>query len=72
MKTRAKFTVQSKTEMKDGFRVTLTAVTATNEENALFFKYTPTGTLEMGLLDHETAEIFEPGKDYYLDFTPAE
>lgn len=72
MLTRAKFTVQSKTETKDGYRVLLTAVTGTSEENATFFKYTPNGTIEMGLVQAETAGKFVPGKDYYIDFTEVE
>lgn len=73
MSTRAKFLVQTRTESKDGYQVTLTAVTTGNsEENASFFKYTPSGTLTMGLVQPETAESFVPGKEFYLDFTEVE
>ena len=72
MKTRAKFLVQERTETREGFRVKLAAVTGTSEENASFFKYTPSGTLDMGLVSEETAKVFVPGKEFYLDFTEVE
>lgn len=72
MTTRAKFSVQSKTESKDGYKVSLAAVTAGSEDNAAFFKYTPSGIIDMGLIQKETADQFVPGKEYYVDFTAAE
>ena len=69
MSTRAKFTVESKTEVKDGYRVRLTAVIGSSAENATFFKYTPSGVLEMGLVQESTADQFVVGKSYYIDFT---
>jgi hypothetical protein len=42
-----------------------------NSENKVFGDATPNGRLEM----HSTPErlsMFQPGKDYYLDFTPAD
>lgn len=72
MATRAKFQVSERLETPSGYRVTLQPVTATSEENASFFKYTPTGKLEMGLVQQETAEQFTPGKQFYIDFTEAE
>lgn len=72
MSTRAKFVVDSRTEVQSGYKVTLRAVTGTSQENASFFKYTPSGLLEMGLVQAETAEQFVPGKEFYLDFVEAE
>lgn len=39
-------------------------------EDQRFAKATPSGTLEM-LVDNPSAQ-FEPGQDYYLDFTPVD
>lgn len=72
MSTRAKFVVETRTESVSGFKVLLRAVTSTSPENAKFFNYTPSGTLEMGLVNPETAEQFVPGKELYIDFTEAE
>ncbi len=69
MSTRAKFVVQERRELKDGFQVILNAVTGDSEENKSFFKYTPSGRLDMGLVQADTADQFVPGKEFYLDFT---
>lgn len=39
-------------------------------ENERYAKYTPTGKLEITV--DNPAVSFEPGKSYYLDFTPAD
>lgn len=39
------------------------------EENRRFHKYTPSGKLEISVDNPEVN--FELGKEYYLDFTPA-
>lgn len=69
---RTKFTVESKTETKDGYKIVLRAVTATNDHNKKFFKYTPSGTIEVALVAEATAKQFTPGKDYYVDFKAVE
>jgi hypothetical protein len=43
-------------------------VTSGSEENKQFFEATPAGKLEISTLRED---FFEPGKEYYLDFTPA-
>ena len=43
-----------------------------NSENAQFWKYTPQGRVELGTINIEAAKRFELGKEYYVDFTPAE
>lgn len=43
-----------------------------NHENAMFFKWTPYGQIELGTLNPTAAEYFEIGKEYYVDFTLAE
>lgn len=41
-------------------------------ENEKFFASTPSGTIELGVINPEAAQQFELGKEYYIDFTPAE
>lgn len=40
-------------------------------ENARFTKATPWGTIQLGIDNPAALEQFEPGKEYYVDFTPA-
>ncbi len=67
MTVRAKFKVQSVSEGS----VKLSAVTDGSEENKTFFKYTPYGEIQMGMVNPQTAEQFVPGQEFYVDFTPA-
>jgi hypothetical protein len=78
---RAKFTVLEITrrkwyasDKKELYTIKMSPVVGTdnNEENKKFFSSTPSGTIELGLLYEETANLFELGKSYYVDFTPAE
>ena len=43
-----------------------------NHENAKFWNATPSGRLELGTINPEAWEQFELGKEYYIDFTPAQ
>ena len=72
---RCKFTCQSVTKRKgwrDGdefhFDAEFSAVTGGSEENNEFWAATPSGTLKVSTVK---ADVFEPGKDYYLDISPA-
>lgn len=70
-KVRAKFCVVGRTEKQDGnFEIAMAAVIGDNPENNEFFKYTPYGKFDMGLVTAKTAKIFNPGREFYLDFTP--
>ena len=40
-------------------------------ENAQFWRFTPTGKIELGTINPEAWKQFELGKEYYIDFTPA-
>lgn len=42
-------------------------VTGTSDENNRFFASTPSGSLKMSAVSDD---LFVPGKEYYLDFTP--
>lgn len=75
MTTRAKFrcaSVERFSENPEGVRVyRFNAVTDTSTpENERYARYTPIGELKMHV--DNPAVSFEVGKDYYLDFTPAE
>lgn len=54
-----------------GTEVELSAVYNGSEENKKYFKWTPNGKIVLGILNEEAASMFEPGKEYYVDFTPA-
>lgn len=69
--TRAKFTVVSKTQTLDGFRVHMLPVTSGSEENKAFYEWTPSGSIDLGTINPVAAEQLELGKEYYVDFTPA-
>lgn len=40
-------------------------------ENHEFWNATPQGKVELGVINLKAANFFELGKEYYLDFTPA-
>ena len=69
MSVRAKFKCVSNTEAN---QVRLEAVTSGSKENETWSKYTPSGTLTMHIDNAPAKEQFVPGKEYYIDFTPAE
>jgi hypothetical protein len=75
---RAKFYVVSLTKQKmwngaDGIGtvIKLSPIMSGSEENKEFYKYTPPGSIELGTVNEAAAEKFEIGKEYYVDFTPA-
>ncbi|WP_292163115.1 hypothetical protein [Mesorhizobium sp.] len=43
-----------------------------NHENTKFWKASPSGSFEMNVVNAAAADMFEVGKTYYLDFTPAD
>lgn len=55
--------------------IVLSPVYKTNDpedENSKFWKWSPSGSLHLGTLNPEASKQFELGKEYYIDFTPAE
>jgi hypothetical protein len=42
------------------------------EENRIFGKNTPSGSISMTIANQAAADGFETGKSYYVDFTPAD
>ncbi len=69
MTTRAKFNCVSVTAMPDSKSVLLVPVIGGSEENKSFWKYTPSGRLELNILNENVA--FVPGKEYYVDISEA-
>lgn len=76
MSVRAKFRVYGVTQRETGenaqFDVELVAVSSGSEENKQFWKWTPTGNIKLTTINAEAAKQLEPGKEFYVDFTPAE
>lgn len=72
MTVRAKFKVLSVTESEGNLKsARLQPVTSGSPENAEFYKWTPGGQIELSTMNPAAAEQFVPGKEFYVDFTPA-
>lgn len=75
-KVRAKFACVAKEATLSGGEelttVKLSPVYGDSPENKEFFRYTPSGRVELGTINKAAADGFELGKAYYVDFTPAE
>jgi len=69
---RAKFKVDERAETTSGGKVTLSPVTSGSEENKNFFRWTPWGKLDMGTINEEAIKEFVPGREFFIDFTPAD
>lgn len=67
MTVRAKFKCQGNNEGT----VSLQAVVAGSEENKAFWDATPAGNIMLHITNPAAKDQFEPGKEYYVDFTPA-
>ena len=73
MTVRAKFRVSSVTRMEnEASRVTLNPVTSGSEENRAFYKWTPGGNIVLETVNTDASKQFEPGREFYVDFTLAE
>lgn len=77
MNVRAKFVCTSVTKYKYGwgsqespfhYNYAFMAVTSGSDENESFFASTPSGEVKLSALK---GDLFEVGKEYYLDFSPA-
>lgn len=74
MQVRAKFFVRSKEEYADPKNcgtVKLVPVTSGSEENKQFYKWTPSGEINLMTVNEAAFAAFELGKQYYVDFTLA-
>lgn len=79
MTVRAKFKVFSKTptfntdKEIEGYMLHMGPVYDSNptSENGIFYRYTPGGLVTLTTVSLTAAAMFDVGKEYYLDFTPA-
>ncbi len=69
MSVRAKFKCVSVLRSKDYATVLLEPVVSGSKENESFYRWTPGGKVELSTINHDAANQFIPGCDYYLDFT---
>jgi hypothetical protein len=67
---RAKFTCTS----NQNGQVTFVPVYDGNpeSENGKFFEATPSGSISLGIVNEAASVQFVEGKEYFVDFTPAE
>lgn len=69
---RAKFRCVSISPDKDSnAHVVLAAVTNGSPENDAFFKYTPSGNMNLAIVAADTASMFVVNGEYMVDITPA-
>jgi HKD family nuclease len=72
-KIKAKFKCDSVTDFGDQKRADLSAVTSGSEENKSFAKFTPSGNLSISIdSETEASNLFQPGKEYLLEFSESE
>lgn len=62
----------NKTTEEYGYKLVFTPVTSGSKENEEFFKWTPSGRLEIGTVNQKAADELRTGFDYYLDITRAD
>lgn len=43
-----------------------------NHENTRFWEQSPSGEIKLGTIKPQAWQAFELGREYYIDFTPAE
>lgn len=70
--TRAKFKVERITDGGTSKQINLMPVIDGSEENRLFWANTPAGQINLSITNPTAAELFEEGKEYYVDFTKAD
>lgn len=68
---RAKFDDISKTRW-GWHTIKMSPVSGGSEENKAFWSATPGGTIEFNSVNDRAVGQFEIGKEYYVDFAPAE
>ncbi len=72
MSVRAKFKVDQISAMEGGSRIDLSAVMNGSPENEEFFKYTPSGKIQLSTVNPNAVAQFREGQEFYVDFTPVE
>lgn len=69
---RAKFVCRSVTDYGAQADVEFYAVYDGSEENKRFWQATPAGNIKLSIVNKAAADQFQPGKQYYIDLTPAD
>ena len=73
MSVRAKVRITSIEKFVGQSVMKATPVTGSAGDNADYSKYTPSGAISLNISDEtKAATFFEVGKEYYVDFTPAD
>jgi hypothetical protein len=72
MAVRAKVVCESVGGGLASFRTVYEPDASKDTENARFTTATPWGEIRLGINNPAAIEQFEAGKEYYVDFTPAE
>lgn len=72
MNIRAKMVCEGVSKTGDSENVALRAVTSGSEENKTFAKYTPSAYVQLTIDNPSAQGAFEQGKEYFVDFSPAE
>lgn len=67
---RAKFKVRNMVHSQDGIEINLDPVTHGSPENEQFYKFTPYGSIQLGVVNEDASSKFSPGQEFYVDFTP--
>lgn len=77
MSVRAKFVVDEVLEYKGNgetnYTIRLSPVgpgTDPKSENSKFFKYTPSGRIELGTVNPAVSDQMKKGQEFYVDFSP--
>lgn len=53
------------------YSIRLSPVVSGSPENEQFYKWTPGGSVHLFTINEAAAKQFEVGKEFYVDFTPA-
>jgi hypothetical protein len=73
MSVRAKFRVDDVKGEGDGKQIVMSPVVGNGDpesENSQFFKYTPSGVINLSTVNEAAAAQFKIGAEVYVDFTP--
>lgn len=74
MTVRAKFRCTQITESEGGLKsaaLTVVGASTPDSENSQFFKWTPSGNINLGTMNEQASSQFRVGAEYYVDFTEA-
>lgn len=67
---RAKFKVTTNHLTGETAQIILEPVIDGSPENESFYKWTPSGKIDLACVNPDATNQFEVGKEYYVDFTP--